>query len=118
MNFLTLTDIKAQARVDHNYEDDLLTQYGEAAESKIYKDTGYSYAKLLEMSTERTGTAAIDPVLKMAGLMLAATWYRHRENVENTQMYAVPYAYEALISDYVCHTFPDAAASGTETSEE
>lgn len=120
MIFLTLSDIKAQARIDNDYEDTLLTLYGEAAESKIYSDTGYSYAELLAMSTERTGTAAIDPKLKMAGLMLAATWYKHRENVENTQMYGVPYAYENLISDYVCHTFPEDEddEEETETTEE
>lgn len=107
MNFLSVDDIKAQARIDNDYEDDLLAIYGEAAESKIYSDTGYTYDELLALSIERLGGSAIDPKLTMAGLMLAATWYKHRENVENTQMYGVPFAYETLIADYVCHTFPE-----------
>lgn len=107
MIFLTLADIKAQARVQTSDEDALLTIYGNAAESKIFSDTGYSYAELLAMSTERTGEAAIDPKLKLAGLMLAATWYKYRINIENVQMYAVDYSYETLIADYVCHTFPE-----------
>lgn len=106
MKFLTLANIKAQARVQTTDEDTLITAYGEAAESKIFSDTGYDYDELLAMSTERTGTAAIDPKLVLAGLMLAATWYKYRINMENVQMYAVDYSYEALIADYVRHTFP------------
>lgn len=105
MMFLTLAEIKAQIRITHDYEDTLLTTYGEAAESKILSDTGYTYAELLTMSTDRTGTAAIDPKLRLAGLMLVAGWYKHREPEENLQMYSVPYAYENLISDYVRHNY-------------
>lgn len=110
MNFLTLSDIKAQARIDHSYEDSLLTRYGNAAENKILNDTGRTYAELLEFCG---GTIPDDLIL--AGLMLAATWYRHRSPDENVQMYAVPYSYESLIAPYVIHTFP--TTSTTTTSE-
>lgn len=119
MNFLTLDLIKAQARIENDDEDTLLTLYGEAAESKIYSDTGYSYDELLAMSIERNGGTTIDTKLTMAGLMLASTWYKHRENVENVQMYGVSYAYENLIADYVKHTFPeDEEEEEDETDEE
>ncbi len=101
MRFLTLADIKAQARIDHDYEDALLTRYGNAAERKIFSDTGYTYEQLLA----RGDDGEFPPELVQAGLMLATEWYKHRTPTENVQMYAVAYSYENLISDYVKHTF-------------
>lgn len=103
MKFLTLQDIKAQARIDPEYtdEDTLLTNYAKAAERKIFSDTGYTYEELLARGDD--GNFPEDLVL--AGLMLAATWYRYRENIENLSMSHVDYSYNWLISDYVKHTF-------------
>lgn len=103
LQFLTLADIKAQARIEADYtsEDGLLVRYGKAAERKIYSDTGYTYAELLELGDD--GNFPED--LVTAGLMLAATWYEYRENIQNLQMYHVDYTYNYLISDYVKHTF-------------
>jgi len=103
MRFLTLAAIKKQARIDHDYEDDNLTRYGNAAERKIFSDTGYTYEELLA----RGDNGEFPDELVQAGLMLAAEWYRHRENTENVQMYSVAYSYENLISDYVKLTFPE-----------
>lgn len=109
MNFLTLDTIKKQARIDHDYEDDLLTAYGEAAEEKILSDIGMTYAELVAEYT------SVPKSLILAGLMLASTWYKYRENTENLQMYNVPYAYENLIAPYIIHTFPEDDDDETET---
>lgn len=103
MKFLTLQDIKAQARIDPEYtaEDTLLTNYGNAAERKIFSDTGYTYEELLERGDDDN----FPEDLVLAGLMLTATWYRYRENIENLSMSHVDYSYNWLISDYVKHTF-------------
>lgn len=103
LQFLTLADVKAQARIDPSdtSEDTLLMRYANAAERKILSDTGYTYEELLARGDDNN----FPEDLIDAGLMLAATWYEHRENDANVSMYAVPYNYEWLISDYVKHTF-------------
>lgn len=103
LQFLTLADIKSQARIDTSYtdEDSDLMRYGKAAERKILSDTGHTYAELLELGDD--GNFPED--LVQAGLMLAATWYEYRENIQNLQMYHIDYTYNVLISDYVKHTF-------------
>ena len=96
MKFLTLQDMKAQARIDPEYtaEDTLLTNYGNAAERKIFSDTGYTYEELLERGDDDN----FPEDLVLAGLMLTATWYRYRENIENLSMSHVDYSYNWLIS--------------------
>jgi hypothetical protein len=103
MKFLTLQDIKAQARIDPEYtdEDTLLTNYANAAERKIFSDTGYSYEELLARGDDDN----FPKELVQAGLMLTCTWYKYRENIEILSMSQVDYSYNWLISDYVRHTF-------------
>ena len=50
MKFLTLDAIKEQCRLDKNdtTQDNELTRYGNAAERKIFSDTGYTYEDLLD----------------------------------------------------------------------
>lgn len=112
MNFLTLANIKAQARVDSDDEDDLLTIYGESAEEKILSDIGQTYTELIAEYT------TVPNAIILAGLMLASTWYKYRENVENLQMYNVPYAYENLIAPYIVHTFPEDDEDDDEEEED
>ena len=108
MKFLTLDAIKEQCRLDKNdtTQDNELTRYGNAAERKIFSDTGYSYEELLARGDDGANNTKVFPEdLVQAGLMLASTWYKYRENIENVSMYHVEYSYENLISDYVKHTF-------------
>ena len=108
MKFLTLDAIKDQCRLDKNdtTQDNELTRYGNAAERKIFSDTGYTYEELLERGDDGLNNTKIFPEdLMLAGLLLVSTWYKYRENIENVSMYRVDYSYEYLISDYVKHTF-------------
>lgn len=96
LQFLTLADIKAQARIapDFTDEDQYLLRLGKAAERKLLKDIQRTYDEVVEMEDEWPED------LTLAALMLTAEWYKHREPDENVQMYAVPYAYEALYMPY------------------
>ena len=108
MKFLTLNDLKDQIRMERSdtTEDTVLTRYATAAERKIFSDTGYTYEELLARGDDGPNNTKVFPEdLVLAGLMLAATWYKYRENLENVSMSHVDYSYENLISDYVKHTF-------------
>jgi hypothetical protein len=108
MKFLTLNDLKDQLRIERNdtSQDTELTRSALAAERKIFSDTGYTYEELLARGDDGANNTKVFPEdLVQAGLMLAATWYKYRENLENVSMYHVDYSYEYLISDYVKHTF-------------
>lgn len=108
MKFLTLNDLKDQLRIERSdtTQDTELTRKANAAERKIFSDTGYTYEELLARGDDGPNDTKIFPQdLVEAGLILAATWYKYRENVQNVSMYAVPNAYDFLISDYVKHTF-------------
>ena len=102
--FLTLAAIRQQARIEPDFteEDDLLALYGVAAERKVLSDTGYTFEEL----SARGEGGNFPEDLVLAGLMLAATWYKYRENIENLSMSHVEYTYDWLISDYVKHTYP------------
>ena len=108
MKFLTLNDLKDQLRIERSdtSQDTELTRSALAAERKIFSDTGYTYEELLSRGDDGANNTKVFPEdLVQAGLMLAATWYKYRENLENVSMYHVDYSYEYLISDYVKHTF-------------
>ena len=96
LQFLTLADIKAQARIEADYteEDDYLLRLGKVAERKLLKDICRSYDEVVDIE----GEWPID--LTQAALLLTAEWYKHREQDENVQMYAIPYGYEALYMPY------------------
>ena len=104
LKFLTLADIKAQARIESDFteEDGYLLMLGKAAERKIFKDTQRSYNEIVEMEGEW-------PVeLTLAALLLTSLWYKHREPVEGQSMSIVPYGYEALYMPYRKGTYSHA----------
>lgn len=96
LQFLTLDDIKAQARVETDFhdEDDYLMRLGRAAERKLLKDICRTYEEVVEMEGEWPED------LTQAALLLTTNWYRHREPIENMSISVVPYAYEALYYPY------------------
>jgi hypothetical protein len=105
LQFLTLEDIKAQARIESSFtdEDSYLTNLGRAAERKLLKDIQRTYDEVVEMEGEWPED------LTLAALTLVASWYQHREPVTNQSMSVVPYAYDALYMPY---------RKGTYSSEE
>lgn len=96
LKFLTLTDIKAQVRVESDYTDDdtYLMQLGKAAENHLFKDIQRSYDEVVEMEK------GWPEDLTLAALMLVAHWYQHRESTTTQSMAIVPYAYENLYMPY------------------
>ena len=96
LKFLTLADIKAQARIEEDFtaEDNYLMLLGKAAERKVFQDTQRSYNEIVAMEGEWPED------LTLAALLLASLWYKHREPVEGQSMSIVPYGYEALYMPY------------------
>ena len=97
LKFLSLADIKAQARIEPSFtdEDGYLMRLGKAAERKLFKDIQRTYDEVVEME----GEWPID--LTLAALLLTATWYKHREPETNQSMSVVPYTdYEGFYMPY------------------
>ena len=97
LQFLTLADIKAQARIEADFTDDdqYLMMLGRAAERRLLKDIQRTYDEVVEME----GEWPMD--LTLAALMLVASWYQHREPETNQSMAVVPYsAYEGFYMPY------------------
>ena len=104
LQFLTLEDIKAQVRIDASFtdEDTYLLRLGRSAERHLLKDIQRTYAEVVELEGEWPED------LTLAALMLAASWYKHREPDENQSMSVVPYSYEALYMPYRKGTYSSA----------
>ena len=105
LQFLTLADIKAQARIEPSFtdEDGYLMRLGKAAERKLFKDIQRTYDEVVAAEGEWPED------LTLAALLLTSQWYVHREPTENQSMSVVPYAYDALYMPY---------RKGTYSSEE
>lgn len=95
MKFLTLADIKSHCRIDGNYEDDILTLYGEAAEQTLFNYIGSTYE---EITTEHSG---LPRPLYHAALMLVDVSYTHRSPVSPQAMSVVPYTFDILVKPYI-----------------
>lgn len=94
---LTLDELKKQARVEWDEEDDLLTLYGQAACEAVLRYTGRREEDLIGLNAERTGQAELPKAVTVAALMLAAHWYRTREAVSGLTQAVVPYGIEWLL---------------------
>jgi hypothetical protein len=108
LQFLTLADIKAQARIDASFtdEDQYLLRLGKAAERKLLKDIQRTYDEVVAMEEEWPED------LTLAALMLTSHWYEHREPATNQSMSVVPYAYEDLYMPYRKGTYSSASEEG------
>lgn len=93
LQFLTLPDIKAQARIESSFtdDDDYLMMLGAAAEEKLLSDIQRTYDEVVELNG---GTWPYK--LALAALLLTSQWYKHREPTTNQSISVVPYAYESL----------------------
>lgn len=97
MKWLTLEKIKQQLRIEQDFtmEDELLTGYGESAESTILNHLNRTYYDL----TEQYGEVPQDII--NASLMLVDVWYQHRSPVESVNLSVVPYAFDLIIKPYM-----------------
>ena len=97
MKWLTLKLIKANSRIDTDYDDELLVAYGDSAEQQVLNDTRRTHEELVAMGED--GKVPAD--ILHASLMLADFAYRQRCMVDQLQWYNVPYTYDKLIKPYV-----------------
>lgn len=95
MSILTIDDLKKHARIDSECEDDVLQLYIDSAEATTMN---YLNRTLDDLVEEYDGVPA--PV-RQAMLMLAAHGYNQREPVSPTNLYTVPYTYDALVKPYM-----------------
>lgn len=101
---LTLSMMKKQCRIDPDFtdEDDLLTQFSDAAVRYIENQTDRTmYEFEVDIPEEDDAPMLLDASLRMAMLMLVAHWYENREAViVGSISSAIPLAVESLIQPY------------------
>ena len=73
MQWLTLELIKKQSRIENDYENDLLTLYGEAAEETILDYVDLSYDEIMENNGRKFPSSLV-----LASLMLTDCSYKYR----------------------------------------
>ena len=98
MKFLTFDQIKAQLRLDDQQafdEHDILVLYGDAAEDMVLN----SLNRTMEDIVEQYGN--VPKALVLAGLMLVAQSYQHREPASPQNLSAVPYTFDLLLKPYM-----------------
>lgn len=95
MNWIDLPTIKEHLRITEDYEDAILTTYGDSAEETVLNYLGYSYEELLEKHS------TVPTPIKQATLMLVDVSYQHRSLVSTSNMYMVPYTFDILIKPYM-----------------
>lgn len=97
MNWMTLQQIKQQLRIepDMTMEDDLLTLYGESAETIITELCRRTYQDFLDEYGE------IPAPIKHASLMLVDVSYHNRSPLSMTSLSMVSYSFDQLIRPYL-----------------
>lgn len=95
MNWIDLSTIKEHLRITEDYEDAILTTYGDSAEETVLNYLGYSYEDLLE----KYGN--VPTAIKHATLMLVDVSYQQRSPISASNMYMVPYTFDILIKPYM-----------------
>ena len=97
MRILTLELIKAQCRIEPEMteEDALLELYGNAAEETVLNYCNRS----LESIYEEYGS--IPAAIVEGCLLLVANSYRYGEPASITNLYQVPYTFDAIVKPYM-----------------
>ena len=95
LRIITLQEIKANARIEDDSEDQTLLLMGEAAEDAVLN--------LMERTIEdiEAEFGLIPAPIKQACLMYTTHLYEHRGIVNPTALYNVPYSIEAMIKHYI-----------------
>lgn len=101
MNWLDLTLIKRQCRIDLDFhdEDEILTLYGESVENQVLTDTGRTVEELKAYNV--ADPTKMPPNIVHASLLLVDFAYQQRSTVDKMQWYDLPYGYERLIKNYI-----------------
>lgn len=95
MNWLDLPTIKEHLRITEDYEDEMLTIYGDSAEETVLNYLGMTYEELLAKYS------TVPAPIKHATLMLVDVSYQHRCPDISQSMYLVPYTFDLLIKPYM-----------------
>ena len=97
MSMLTLDLIKQQCRIEPEMteEDSLLELYGNAAEETVLNYCN----RTLESLYEEYGS--IPTAITQGALLLVANSYKNREPASITNLYLVPYTFDALVKPYM-----------------
>lgn len=95
MKYLTLEYIKAHSRIDYDCENELISQYGAAAETAILNLIGQSYDDLVETYGE-----VPEPIMQ-ATFMLTDNLIQHRSPGEQVNISTVPYGFDLMLKNYI-----------------
>lgn len=95
MNIVTLTEIKAQTRIEGSAEDTYLSLLGDSAEATVLNILN----RTLEDLYDTYGTIPVP--IKHAVLMLVSHSYTMREPASIQNLYTVPYTLDALVKPYM-----------------
>lgn len=95
MKYLTLDYIKAHSRIDYDCEDDLIEQYGEAAEETILDLINRSYEDLVETYGK------VPARVMQATFEIADNLIQHRAPAEQVNLSFVPYNFELMLKSFI-----------------
>lgn len=95
MQYLTIDYIKKHSRIDFDYENEAIAQYGEASERAILNLLGRSYDDLIATYGE-----VPTPVIQ-ATFELVDNLIQHRSPIEQVSMSVVPYSFDLMLKPYM-----------------
>ena len=111
LQIVSMDELRLQMRVEEDDEDNIILNYGIAAENQIITETRRTKEELCARGyKEQHGGEPTEPVdvkwfpapLRVAILMLAANLYRNREPVAaGVTVAPIPYTIEVLVKPYV-----------------
>lgn len=96
MKYLTIGFIKVHSRIDYDCENDLLEEYGCAAERMVLNLLGRS---LDDLKSENDGE--VPDAVMTATLMLVENLIQHRVPAEQVSLSVVPYAFDLMLKPYI-----------------
>lgn len=105
MKFLTLSDIKAQCRIEPAFtdEDRILELFGAAVENVLLRTVNRTYDDLLATFGEDDGKGGttVPADFRVAALMLVKQIYEHRGPTESVTQGMVPYTYDLMLKPFM-----------------
>ena len=96
MKYLTIGYIKVHSRIDYDCENDLLEEYGCAAERMVLNILGRSVDDL-----KNANDGEIPNDVMVATLMLVENLIQHRVPAEQVSLSVVPYSLDLMLKPYI-----------------
>lgn len=96
LRFVTLEEIKNNARIETNDEDKLITRIGLSAEDTVLNLMERTIEDILEEFNDK-----IPEPICHATLMLATHYCLHRTPFETIPLHAVPYTIDVMLKPYI-----------------